>query len=90
VVVRDRVEAARRLQRERGRLNRSLDRAELDRLAWAPDAIRLFHAAVERFSVTGRGFDRVRRVARTIADLDGADTVGEAHAAEALGFRGEW
>ncbi len=89
-VARGRVEGARRLQRERGRPNRSLDRAELDRLAWAPDAVRLFHAAVERFSVTGRGFDRVRRVARTIADLDGADTVGEAHAAEALGFRGEW
>jgi predicted ATPase with chaperone activity len=29
-------------------------------------------------------------VARTIADLAGAGAVGEAHAAEALGFRGEW
>jgi magnesium chelatase family protein len=50
----------------------------------------MFHAAVERFAVTGRGYDRVRRVARTIADLDGSGSVGEAHAAEALGFRGEW
>ena len=88
-VVRKRVESARAAQIERGSLNRSMGRAGLDELAWEPQAVRLFHAAVERFSVTGRGYDRVRRVARTIADLDGAVSVGEAHAAEALGFRGE-
>lgn len=86
--VRERVESARRAQSERGSLNRSMSRARLDELAWEPAAVRLFHAAVDRFSVTGRGYDRVRRVARTIADLDGARSVGEAHAAEALGFRG--
>ena len=88
-VVRKRVESARVAQAERGSLNRSMGRAGLDALAWEPQAVRLFHAAVEQFSVTGRGYDRVRRVARTIADLDGAISVGETHAAEALGFRGE-
>ncbi|MGZ8753887.1 MAG: YifB family Mg chelatase-like AAA ATPase [Acidimicrobiia bacterium] len=88
--VRVRVESARAAQADRGSLNRSLGRAQLDALAWEPEAVRLFHAAVERFAVTGRGYDRVRRVARTIADLAGAGAVGEAHAAEALGFRGEW
>ena len=87
--VRERVESARAAQTGRGSLNRSMSRARLDDLAWEPEAVRLFHTAVQRFSVTGRGYDRVRRVARTIADLDGAVSVGESHAAEALGFREE-
>lgn len=88
--VRERVEAARAIQAERGQLNRSLERGRLDELDWEPGAIGLLHAAVDRQAVTGRGYDRVRRVARTIADLEGARAVREANAAEALGFRGEW
>jgi magnesium chelatase family protein len=88
--VRKRVESARVAQGERGQLNRSLDRRQLDALPWEEGAIGLLHAAVERFAVTGRGYDRVRKVARTIADLGGVSVVGESHAAEALGFRGEW
>jgi magnesium chelatase family protein len=41
----------------------------------------------ERFGLTARGYHRVLRVARTIADLDGSSTVGRAHVAEALGYR---
>jgi magnesium chelatase family protein len=85
--VRQRVQAARELQGQRGTLNRSLTRSELDELDWEPEAVRLFHRAVERFSVTGRGYDRMRRVARTIADLAGVRMVTESHAAEALGLR---
>jgi magnesium chelatase family protein len=40
--------------------------------------------------LTARGADRVRRVARTIADLEGAPQVEESHMAEAIGLRGEW
>jgi magnesium chelatase family protein len=36
-----------------------------------------------------RGFHRTLRVARTLADLDGAETVGRMHVAEALSYRGE-
>ena len=43
---------------------------------------------MERLALTGRGWDRVRRVAVTIADLDAADTIDEHHVAEALAFRG--
>jgi magnesium chelatase family protein len=37
--------------------------------------------------LSGRGWDRASRVARTIADLDGADRVGEEHVAQALQLR---
>ena len=38
--------------------------------------------------LTARGFDRVRRVARTLADLEGSEMIGEAHVAEAVQYRG--
>jgi magnesium chelatase family protein len=38
-------------------------------------------------SLSARGFDRVRKVARTIADLAGADRIAAEHVAEALQFR---
>jgi len=40
-----------------------------------------------RMSLTARGHDRVLRIARTIADLEGSDKIRTAHVAEALGFR---
>ena len=40
-----------------------------------------------RFGLTARGYHRVLRVARTIADLDGADTVQRPHVAEAISYR---
>jgi len=43
--------------------------------------------AAERFHLSARGYHRVLRVARTIADLDGADVVQKHHLAEALSFR---
>ena len=44
-------------------------------------------AAAKRLGLSARGFDRVRRVARTIADLEGAECVAAAHVAEAVQYR---
>jgi magnesium chelatase family protein len=41
----------------------------------------------ERFGLSARGYHRVLRVARTIADLDGSQDVRAPHVAEAIGYR---
>jgi magnesium chelatase family protein len=53
-----------------------------------PGATALLDRAVGRLHLSGRGADRARRVAGTIAALAGADRAGEEHMAEALSFRG--
>ena len=60
----------------------------LDRVA-TPDAEgrALLQDVAGRFGLSARGYHRVLRVARTIADLDGQETVARAHVAEAIGFR---
>ncbi len=60
----------------------------LDQIA-APDAPgkAMLVASAERFGLSARGYHRALRVARTIADLDGAATVCKIHIAEALSFR---
>src|SRR5437773_228780 len=54
-----------------------------------PDAQgqKLLRDAAETMRLTARGYHRVLRVARTLADLDGADKIGRLHLAEALSYR---
>jgi magnesium chelatase family protein len=70
--------------------NRDLTRTALDDMQWVPGALDLLRKAVSTMNLTGRGWDRVRRVARTIADLAESVEISEGHVAEALAFRGSW
>jgi magnesium chelatase family protein len=61
---------------------------DLDRFApLAPTARRVLLEACERMGLSARGFDRVRRVARTLADLEGGEAIGPHHVAEAVQYR---
>jgi len=53
----------------------------------SPQAKALLAKAIDRFALTGRGYVRTLKVARTIADLSGADTIEAEHVAEALQYR---
>ncbi len=92
--VAQRVAAARTVQAKRYatiegmRLNADAEGAVLDRIA-TPDAEgrALLARVAERFGLTARGYHRVLRVARTIADLEGAADVAATHVAEAVSYR---
>ena len=47
----------------------------------------LMHQAYDRMGLTGRSYDRILRVARTIADLDGSENIEVNHLAEAIQYR---
>lgn len=88
-----RVNAARQLQSARladtgMRSNADLSGAALDEYA-APDAEGrdLLTKVADRFGLSARGYHRVLRVARTIADLDRSENVRKPHVAEAVSYR---
>jgi magnesium chelatase family protein len=55
--------------------------------ALSHDARSLLHTAAERMGMSARAMTRVLRVARTIADIEGEESVRMAHVAEAIGYR---
>lgn len=90
-----RVEAARevRRDRERSRTNANcgagISEESLRRLS--REARRFLEDAVDRMALSARAYVRTLKVARTIADLDGSEVVGESHVAEAAQYRSlEW
>jgi magnesium chelatase family protein len=94
--VAERVAAARDIQRERYAAlgsphvttNAAAPPSLIERVA-APDAAAaaLLRSAAETMQLSARGYHRVLKVARTLADLDGAGSVGRIHLAEALAYR---
>jgi magnesium chelatase family protein len=91
--VRARVVAARERQQERYagtdvRANAGLSPSLMARYCRLDvQGRRLLSAAVQKLGLSARGYDRVRKVARTIADLAAADDIAADHVAEALQFR---
>ncbi|MEM9755316.1 MAG: YifB family Mg chelatase-like AAA ATPase [Pseudomonadota bacterium] len=90
-----RVAAARAMQSARfsetgglARVNADAQGALLDEIARPePQGRALLLRAADRFGLSARGYHRVLRVARTIADLAGSQNVAEPHVAEALSYR---
>ncbi len=89
-----RVQSARDLQTERFksvadcRVNADAEGELLEEISKSDaDGAALLRRAAEKFHLTARGYHRVLRVARTIADLDGSPGVQKHHLAEAISFR---
>jgi magnesium chelatase family protein len=87
--IRERVSRARGIQlRRQGTPNSTLSGRLLREVcALRGDAETLFSRAVDRMGLSGRGHDRVLRVARTVADLSGEEEIAAEHVAEALNYR---
>ena len=90
-MIRQRVVAARERQLSRdGVLNaRLVGRRLRARARLQNDARALLGRALTRLALSARGYDRVLRVSRTIADLEGAEEISAEHLGEALQFRGD-
>lgn len=71
------------------RSNAELEGERLETHATPDEAGRnlIFLQAAEKLHLSARGYTRMLRVARTIADLAGSETVGRVHVAEALSYR---
>lgn len=91
--IKKRVNAARGAQQKRFagteiHKNADMDTKALNRFcALDADCEALMHRAFDSMGLTARSYDRILRVARTIADLDGSECIGAAHIAEAIQYR---
>ena len=87
--IRERVEAAREIQRERLRkCNAEMTSRQIRKhCTLDPSSRRLLVSAIERLGLSARAHDRILKVARTIADLAGAEQIEAGHVAEAVQYR---
>jgi magnesium chelatase family protein len=91
--IRQRVDRARRLQLERFRRDQVFCNARMTprlirrycELASGPQ--NLLERAINKYGLSARAYDRILKVSRTIADLEGAETINESHLSEAVQYR---
>lgn len=92
--IRERVVKARAIQSERFKdaagihCNAQMSRSQLEKYAaLSEEGTNLLKRAMKRLNLSARAYDRILRVARTIADLDGAPDIQPDHLAEAISYR---
>ncbi len=99
--IRERVIAARKIQEERYKgykgihCNAQMSESLINAFA-QPDeqSLKMLRTAMERLNLSARAYNRILKVARTIADLDNSPNIQQHHIAEAVGYRnldrGDW
>jgi magnesium chelatase family protein len=95
LAIRTRVEVARRRQRERFQTSRSdlysnsqMTNREIERFAPLDAAsMGVLHQAIERMGLSARAYHRIRKIARSIADLEGVEDILLPHVIEAVQYR---
>ena len=92
--IRERVLKARQIQSERYKgmkgihCNAQMTTALLQKYVQLDDqALNLLRTAMKKFNLSARAYDRILKVSRTIADLEGVENVQSSHIAEAIGYR---
>ncbi|WP_457574840.1 YifB family Mg chelatase-like AAA ATPase [Desulfolithobacter sp.] len=94
VVIRDRVNRARRIQRHRFQetgpvfCNAQMRPAQLrEHCHLGNEAAALLRRSIEALGLSARAYNRILKIGRTIADLDGSHSITESHIAEAVQYR---
>lgn len=91
--IKERVEKARKLQRERFKGTKITSNARMDSAAvrkfcvLSSDAAEFLKSAFDRLDLSARAYERILKVARTIADLDGKETIEKKHIMEGVQYR---
>lgn len=91
--IRERVVRARNIQTERFKgemlhTNAMMSSRQLEQYCpLRPDSVKLLRGAMERMGLSARAHDRIIKLARTIADLEGVEEIQTAHIAEAIQYR---
>jgi magnesium chelatase family protein len=92
-VIKGRIDAARRRQKERFRTEETFCNARMSdkqirkHCVIDEDCQRLLEMAMDKLGLSARGYSRILKVSRTIADLEGAERIHASHVAEAIQYR---
>jgi magnesium chelatase family protein len=93
LAIRNRIQSVRQVQAERYQGQKAVTNASLsgrqikEHCLLTPEADNLLKAAMERFSLSARSYDKLKKVGRTIADLDKSEKIEAEHISEAIQYR---